>query len=156
MAPRKRRSFSQHQIAKYWIDWEIEHKTIPPWSSHGWDYGEPACMAGGRFKPEWDNKPTASGRWNSTGLEKCHIIPLAKGGPDEISNMVLMCENCHAMHPDSTDPEVTYAYMRERTLWDCHGISGVVMQGIIAVSAGEDLNTVTERTIQKARAVNGK
>ena len=155
MAPRKRRSISRGQIARYWIEYEIEQKTIPPWSSHGWDYGEPACMAGGWWKPGWDKPKTATGRWNSSSLQKCHVVPLFKGGPDDVSNLVLMCENCHAQQPDSTDPEITYAYMRARTLWDCHGIAGAVTKGLLAVAAGSNLDTATETTLRDVKAAMG-
>lgn len=28
-------------------------------------------------------------------LEAHHIVPLAEDGPDELSNMVALCPNCH-------------------------------------------------------------
>lgn len=146
----KRRSFTRSQIARYWIEWEIEHKTVPPWSSHGWDYGEPACMAGGHWSPKWDTGRTPGSRWNSTSLQKCHVVPLFKGGSDEVSNIVLMCEACHAHQPDSRDPEVTYAYMRSRTLFDCQGIGGILTMGLMDLAAGSDIDTVTERAKDRA------
>lgn len=155
MAPRKRRSFTRSQIARYWLDWEIEHGTTPPWDSDGWDYGEPACMAGGWWNPNWDAGKKPATRWNSTSLHKCHIVPLFKDGPDEVSNLVLMCENCHAHQPDSRDPEVTYAYMRERTIWDCKGIGGVVAKGLLEAQSGSNIETVTENTLQRIKALMG-
>lgn len=155
MPPRKRRAFSKGQIARYWIDWEIEHKTTPPWSSHGWDWEEPACMAGGWWKPGWDRPNTITTMWNKTSLQRCHIVPLFKGGPDELGNLVLMCENCHAQQPDSIEPEVTYAYMRARTLWDCLGIAGAVASGLLAVANGTNPNTATEDTLRQVKAAVG-
>jgi 5-methylcytosine-specific restriction endonuclease McrA len=40
-------------------------------------------------------------------------VPLYMGGADEVSNMVLMCGECHDAQPDSVNPEDTYAFMRE-------------------------------------------
>lgn len=156
MTSRKRKSFTRGQIVEYWINWEKQNKRVPPWCSHGWDWGEPACMAGGYWLPKWDERKTLKGRWENSGLERCHVIPLVKNGPDELSNLVLMCENCHAMQPDSTDPEVTYAYMRARTLFDCHGVSGVMTKGLLALANGTPLDKILTNIKQDVTDATGR
>lgn len=155
MSPRKRRSFTKSQIARYWMDYQIEHGTIPPWDRWGWDYGEPACMAGGWWSTKWDEPDAPATRWNKSTLDKCHVVPLFKGGADEPSNIVLMCENCHAHQPDSTDPSVTYEYMKSRTILDCLGVGGIVASGLLRAAAGLNVDTVTEDTLREVKAAWG-
>lgn len=39
-------------------------------------------------------------------LQRCYIVPHALGGKDEPSNIVLLCERCHADGPNVVDPEI--------------------------------------------------
>lgn len=97
-------------IAKHWYE---QTRGLFPWGD-SWDYGEPSCWACGLWLEEWDEPNTIVKRWNNCGLERCHIIPRYLGGSDDSSNLVLMCRRCHALQPDSTDPKVTFEYMRSR------------------------------------------
>lgn len=115
----KRSMPSKAQIVRYWIQWEKDHGTVPPWGD--WDWGEPACMACGWWREGWGN---AQGRrsdspslWRDVELERCHVVPRYMGGSDDVSNLVIMCSRCHASHLDSADPNVTYDYMRGRAAW---------------------------------------
>jgi hypothetical protein len=153
MAKRKRSNFSRAMIAQYWIDWEKEHGTSPPWGD--WDWGEPACMAGGAWQERWDTGEPSVARWNKSTLEKCHVVPLYKGGPDDPSNMVLMCSSCHDGQPDSEDPQVTYEYMRARKLWDCYNAAGAIAQGLIALASGSSEDEATSIAWQSVRAMYG-
>ena len=101
---------TRHKIAKHWLD-----SGQAPWSSHGWDYGEPACMACGWWKEEWDDANTVAKKWAKSGLTRCHVIPKYMGGKDSCENLVLMCDRCHQGQPDSTRPEDTYKFMRAQT-----------------------------------------
>lgn len=154
---RKRRSFSRGSIAQYWCDWQRTNGEPVPWTSHGWDAGEPACMAGGLYLPGWDEAATASARWNSaSGLERCHVVPLYAGGRDEVGNLVLLCESCHTHQPNSKDPEVTYAYMRTRTIWDCYGVGGAVAQTFVDVLRGVSDEEIASATTARMRALSGR
>ena len=155
MSATPRKNISRSSIAEYWAAWERENGKQAPWSSHGWDWGEPACMAGGHWKPGWDNPKTVKVRWNETSLEKCHIVPLYLGGADEVSNMVLMCSSCHSEHPDSTDPEVTFGYMRARTLFDCLGVGGTLAKGLIGLASGRDADEVVAEALASVQALHG-
>ncbi len=37
------------------------------------------------------------------GLQRCHIIPHSLGGSDHPSNLLLMCESCHTVSPDTSN-----------------------------------------------------
>ena len=155
MTKQKRKNFSKGQIAQYWIDWSIEHKKIPPWDEYGWDSGEPSCMACGYWQEEWDAKRTVKARWESTDLERCHIVPLFLGGADELANLVLMCKRCHQEQPDSKDPDVTYAYMKARTIWDGMGATPALMAALMALGNGATPEDATRVAVAKAEALLG-
>ena len=114
---------TKHKIAKYWKD-----SGAAPWSSHGWDYGEPSCMACGWWKEEWDKANTVAKKWAASELARCHVIPKYMGGKDSPENLVLMCDVCHHRQPDSTDPEDTYKFMRAQTFNPLAMIAGASEQ----------------------------
>ena len=103
-------------IVHYWIRREVETRELPPFE--WFDWGEPECMACGTWRREaeerrsWDPLMQIATRWRDSGLQRCHIVPFRLGGSNEPSNLVLMCDICHAGHPDSLDPEDTFRYMR--------------------------------------------
>ena len=136
MSARKRKAFSKYAIANYWMCYEQAYGEQAPWSSNGWDWGEPACMACGHWREEWDSKKTVAGRWNVSTLEKCHVIPFSKGNAEHVSNMVLMCGVCHLNNPHTDDPEIMYAYMRQRNLFS--HIPHTFIQGLQSIAAGVD------------------
>jgi HNH endonuclease len=63
-----------------------------------------------------------------TALHRCHIIPAALGGPDEPSNLVLLCERCHREAPNVVDPEFMWQWLRAHgvpfydSYWTLRGI----------------------------------
>lgn len=87
------------------------------------DYGEPECWCCQSFIPEiynhveYDNDLQTNCKhiWNykevKSKLNRCHIIPKALGGKDEVSNLFLMCEHCHIYAPDYLEPEYFFAYV---------------------------------------------
>lgn len=107
MSRQQRTMPTRHAVARYWLE-----RKEAPWSSHGWDYGEPACMACSWWKEEWDEESTIPQKWAASGLNRCHIVPRYMGGSDLCENLVLMCDVCHSGQPDSLDPLETFAYMR--------------------------------------------
>lgn len=52
--------------------------------------------------------------WAGSRIERCHIIPASLDGPDQPSNLVLLCHRCHLDAPDVLDPAVMWKYI------DCH------------------------------------
>jgi len=132
---RVRKNHSKAAVANYWMEWEAENGKPAPWvqlvNGYGfWDYGEPSCMACGIWHWNWDEPYPGKSQfsrgpfwemarqWNRSRLERCHIVSIYRGGPDEVSNMVLMCGLCHDYQPDTDDPEDTFRYMRRRHWMD--------------------------------------
>ena len=61
-------------------------------------------------------------------LERCHIVPDSTGGPDEPSNLVLLCHRCHVEAPNVSDPRFMWIWIRAHgtpfydTFWALRGI----------------------------------
>ena len=116
-----RRKYESHQaIVNYWISWQQTHKVSPPWGE-GWDWGEPSCMGCGVWFGE-------ECKWSD--FARCHVIPRSApyNGTDEVSNLVLLCDACHALQPDSHDPQATYMYMQGRKgawIWEAAQRRGI-------------------------------
>ncbi|MEU4609339.1 HNH endonuclease [Streptomyces umbrinus] len=64
---------------------------------------EPCCFACGWFSQRW-KQATAQASWQRANLERAHIIPSSLGGPDDASNLLLLCNPCHQESPDWVDP----------------------------------------------------
>jgi 5-methylcytosine-specific restriction endonuclease McrA len=124
-------------IARYWADWEMEHGTFAPWAAGFWDHYEPSCMACGMPKFGIDPDVPTFNTWNKAGFQRCHVVPRYLDGPDEPHNLVLMCHSCHEAQPDSGDPAVTWAYMRDRHVMDTMSARGyvTVRNGTMEVTA---------------------
>jgi 5-methylcytosine-specific restriction endonuclease McrA len=92
------------QICEYWFT----RDRLTQLFSFGlyFDIGEPACWACGRY---WSTSRVK--RWCDAPLDRCHIIPAAKGGADDASNLVLMCKECHDLAPNTTEPELLFVWM---------------------------------------------
>lgn len=121
-----RKRFTRSQVFRAWYD-----KSIAPDGSVVLskdrtekcvcvveDAGEPECWACGQSFPgvfytreyqallEAGDLDSIAKIWDlrNVKLEKCHIVPFARGGADGPSNMFLLCPYCHAEAPDVTDP----------------------------------------------------
>ena len=89
------------QIADYWIknnhidetelnfDWSEAH-------THCWNCG--------------DNKYRKSTK--KAPLQRCHIIPHSLGGEDTPSNYVLLCKECHAEGPNTSNTNDMWDWIR--------------------------------------------
>ncbi|MSM41573.1 MAG: HNH endonuclease [Geobacter sp.] len=61
-------------------------------------------------------------------LERCHIIPDSMAGPDEPSNLVLLCHRCHREAPNVKDPRFMWIWIRAYgtsfydTFWTLRGM----------------------------------
>ncbi|MEU6386478.1 HNH endonuclease [Streptomyces bauhiniae] len=64
---------------------------------------EPCCFACGWFSERW-KRTTAQASWQRANLERAHIVPSSLGGPDDASNLLLLCKPCHQESPDWADP----------------------------------------------------
>lgn len=45
-------------------------------------------------------------------LQRCHIIPDSLGGPDEPSNLILLCAECHEQAPNVEDKQIMWDWIK--------------------------------------------
>ena len=63
-----------------------------------------------------------------TSLHRCHIVPDSLDGPDDASNLVLLCGRCHREAPNVTDPDFMWLWLRAHavplydTYWTLRGM----------------------------------
>ena len=52
-------------------------------------------------------------------LDKCYILAKSLGGEDTPENLFLLCSNCHAESPDTSNPEtfIRWIFNRRREYW---------------------------------------
>lgn len=120
-------------IAAYWAEQEIEGNPLAEKinRSISYDWGEPSCWACGigpsaitPFMQEAEGLDYKEHEWLYTCwnrakfLERCHIVPDSRGGSNDVSNLLLLCKECHKEAPDSINPAFmkTYVINRERRL----------------------------------------
>lgn len=110
-----RKLIPRSAVIEYW------YKNIPDYSQY-FDIGEPICWACGKpVSIRFDNKnPNATEEecfkiWDKVGhLQVCHIIPKALGGSDALSNLFLMCKECHELAPDTSYPDIFFKWVEEQ------------------------------------------
>lgn len=71
-------------------------------------YKDPDEQIDGDLKKCWNSKRVAK------KLNRCHIIPAALGGEDTPSNLFLLCEECHALSPDTKNPKGFFRWVWQR------------------------------------------
>lgn len=76
---------------------------------------EPCCFACGSFAEKWKRKQdTPQSSWQRARLERSHVVPQGLGGPDDASNLLLLCRACHRESPDWRDPEQMVRWIATR------------------------------------------
>lgn len=88
------------------------------------DWGEPGCWACGfhygikydirRPNESWDKILDC---WNKVPLQRCHIVPRSLGGTNDVSNIFLMCRECHDLAPNSSIPEIFFKWARSQSFY---------------------------------------
>lgn len=86
------------------------------------DWGEPSCWAcgwgwNGRYdiqspKATWEQILKA---WEKAPLQRCHILPRSLNGSDDVSNLFLMCRECHDLAPNTTNIEFFLKWASEQS-----------------------------------------
>ena len=62
---------------------------------------------------DWDDAHRCCWRCSEkASLHKCHIIPDALGGKDELSNLVLLCNRCHEENPNCNDSQFMWKWIQ--------------------------------------------
>lgn len=106
---------SKSQIFNYWKR-RIFHKGLFI------DWGEPGCWACGfHYNDKYDIKnPNASWDkilqcWDKIPLQRCHIVSRSLGGTNKISNLFLMCRECHDLAPNTNIPEIFFEWAKAQS-----------------------------------------
>lgn len=95
------------------------------------DWGEPCCWACdkpiiGKYEKNRGKEVDFERLWNDDTLkkklERCHIIPRAKGGEDTPSNMFLLCSECHEVSPDTVNDENFFRWVYDQRKSHCSGM----------------------------------
>jgi hypothetical protein len=110
VSPKRPTLPAKHLIAKYWVQHE------PGFVA---DLRDPACFACGWCRLDWEPVFNADGSLNDRAtwnvrLDVAHLVPHALGGRPEVSNLVLLCHDCHISAPSVRNPEYMLRWMRER------------------------------------------
>jgi hypothetical protein len=123
---RARKMPPAYKVALYWMSREgiersrrfVDMNGLPAFFVI--DSGETYCFACGwsRRFITGDKRPDSNGPlkdiWANEGLQRCHLVPYAKGGSDEPDNLVLLCQECHKDAPDCLDPDIVLAWIARR------------------------------------------
>lgn len=154
---------SHHAIFKYWVDKVITKEgEVLRWDDKGdrtdcrivmSDPGEPCCWACGRYAVTDDelalfnNDPSVT-RDNyfkklyslpklKSRLNRCHIVPNALGGTDSPDNLFLMCEECHALSPDTVNRAAFFRWVYDRNQ---KYVSGRMSGSLVLEKINDELN----------------
>ena len=86
------------------------------------DWGEPSCWACGfHYGAKYDVKRSDASwqeiwrGWDKIPLQRCHIVARSLGGKDEISNLFLMCRECHDRAPNTTISAIFFEWVRAQS-----------------------------------------
>jgi hypothetical protein len=77
------------------------------------DLFQPACFACQR-PGHHDREDTD---WDTTSLQVCHLVAHAQGGTMALTNLVLLCESCHARAPVMRDPRHMMQWVNRQPSW---------------------------------------
>jgi hypothetical protein len=83
------------------------------------DWGEPSCWACHfHYGAKYDIKSSDAGWdeifdcWDRMPLQRCQIVPRSLGGSDDISNLFLMCRECHDLAPNTSVPAIFFQWAK--------------------------------------------
>ena len=86
------------------------------------DWGEPGCWACGfHYGARYDIKRSDADWhkilccWNRIPLQRCHTVPRSLGGTNDVSNLFLMCRECHDLAPNTSIPEIFFAWAQAQS-----------------------------------------
>lgn len=131
---------SKAKIFEYWMKWLSEK---------GMDWGEPCCWACGKFW--WDKydikKPHATRQelmalWEHVPLQRCHIIAKQFGGSDDVSNLFLMCIDCHDKAPNTRSTEAFFIWVEKQNWFE--NFSAEVMKELNTYGLQDRISEITE------------
>ena len=91
------------EIAIYWSEQKVNF--------YGLDHNEPACFACGYWTKHWGEGKSA---WDHASLERAHILARSAGGDNDVSNIVLLCRECHDAAPMTRDRDAFIRWILQR------------------------------------------
>lgn len=106
---------SKSQIFEYWKDrlWGLGIFI---------DWGEVACWAcrfryGAKYQIKRSHASWSEvlNVWDRIPLQRCHIVSRSLGGLDDVSNLFLMCRECHDLAPNTDIPEIFFEWARAQS-----------------------------------------
>ena len=119
------------------------------------NWGEPACWVcgfhyGTKYNVKWPNAgwDNVLRCWNNIPLQRCHVVPRSLGGTNDVSNLFLMCCECHDLAPNTSFPEIFFEWARAQD-WDAResakltaaidafGVGGAALQEVFEVMTSE-------------------
>ncbi len=108
---------SKSEIIDFWKDRIVD---VVRWI----DWGEPGCWACRfHYRAKYDIKRSDASWdeifqcWNDVPLQRCHVVARSLGGSNEVSNLFLMCRECHDRMPNTAIPEIFFEWARAQN-WD--------------------------------------
>lgn len=72
----------------------------------------PRCFA--CLEVRGPSKGGGAAAWNASGLQRCHVVPECTGGLSDVSNLVLMCSDCHRDCPEIADRRIVVEWIMSR------------------------------------------
>lgn len=136
---------SRAQIFEFWKD---RIAGLVRWI----DWGEPGCWACGfHYGLKYDVKrPDASWDeilrcWDRIPLQRCHIVGRSLGGSDDVSNLFLLCRECHDRMPNTNIPEIFYEWARAQN-WSRRE-DAKILDAIKAFRVEEEIFTDLEQVL---------
>jgi hypothetical protein len=95
------------------------------------NWGEPACWACGfHYGTIYDVRWSEAGWdkvlncWDRIPLQRCHIVPRGLGGTNDVSNLFLMCRECHDLAPNTSFVELFLEWARAQN-WDARELAKI-------------------------------
>jgi hypothetical protein len=86
------------------------------------NWGEPGCwVCGFRYRSKYDVKRSDASWdeirrcWDRVPLQRCHIVARSLGGSDDVSNLFLMCRECHDRMPNTNMSEIFFEWARAQS-----------------------------------------
>jgi 5-methylcytosine-specific restriction endonuclease McrA len=101
----RRRNLSAETLSEVNSSMEVEHRDVVDY----WSAREDDCGLGATWA-DADRLCWRCGR--KAKLQQCHIVPKARGGACEPSNLVLLCNQCHREAPNVSDPRYMWIWLR--------------------------------------------
>jgi 5-methylcytosine-specific restriction endonuclease McrA len=149
---------SKTEVFDYW-------KNVFPSKGVFIDWGEPSCWACGHF---WNGKYDVTNSkasmqqiykaWERAPLQRCHIIPRSLGGSSDPSNLYLMCAECHDLAPNTTEPEIFFAWVKRQNWFrrsmsklnlefESHGITEEQLTKLKSIFESEEFQVGAQQNI---------